>query len=153
MITQLSGTAREDINTVLADLASLSKTLKANNQKLFEFRNDFYAKKRQKKAKQKELTQSHDRLKAIIANEIDPGSKKSRFSNEVKRQAEFLERSADDLACRELEEQIDALSLSAAEIDTGIESVLFEQSLFKDDYLLGIQLLKVLDTQMLVESK
>jgi hypothetical protein len=153
MLEKLTGNAQEDINTVLADLTALSKTLRANNQKLFDFRNDLYAKKRQKKAKQKELTQSHDRLKAVIANETEPRSQKSRFSNEIKRQAEFLERSAGDPACRELEEQIDSLALSAAEIDNAIESVLFEQSLFKDDYVLGTRLLEVLNTQLLIEKK
>jgi len=148
MITQLSGNPQEDISTTLSDLGTLRSTLKENNKKLFDLRNDLYAKKRQKKAKQKELTQAHDRLKATIANEMAPGSSKPKFSNEVKRQAEFLERSAGDPTCRELEEQIDALTLKVSEIEVGIESVLFEQSLFKDDYALGIQLLKVLDTQL-----
>ena len=148
MLAQLTGNPQEDINSVLADLAGLRETLKANNIKLFDFRNDLYAKKRQKKAKQKELTQTYDRLKAQIANEMEYGSKKPKFSNEIKRQAEFLERSSGDTSCREFDEQIDGISLKITEIEIALEGVVFEQDLFRDDYALGIQLLKVLDTQL-----
>ena len=84
----------------------------------------------------------HDQIKRSIAEELD-GRGKPKFSNEVKRQGEFMMRSAEDSSCRELEDQMDNLMISSAEIDNKIERLTFDHEILLLDYKLGLHLFRV----------
>jgi len=140
----LTAETRKALEGVLTDLKITHDTLTANNNKLMALREDLFQKKRLLAKKKKSLTEVHDHLKNVIAEEIDPHTKKPHFSNEIRRQAEFLERSAADAQARELEEQIDALTSSGAHIENTFESLIFDQEILKLDYSLGLRLVDFL---------
>lgn len=132
----------DNMEKVLENVSATKETLHANSKKLFQLRNDSFQKRRLIAQKKKEMGTSHDRIKKVIAEETDQKGK-AKFSNEIKRQAEFIERVANDASCREFEMQLDTLMMSSAELDNKIEDVSFDQEVLLLDYKLGLQLLKV----------
>ena len=132
----------KNMEKVLNDINASRDTLHANSKKLFQLRDESFQKRRLIAQKKKELGTAHDRIKNVIAEETDQRGK-AKFSNEIKRQAEFIERVANDASCREFEAQLDTLMMSSAELDNKIEDVSFDQEVLLLDYKLGLQLLKV----------
>ncbi len=131
-----------NIENVLENISATKNTLHENNKQLFQLRDEAFQKRRLIAQKKKELSKVHDRIKNAIAEELDNRGK-AKFSNEVKRQAEFMMRSAADPACREHEEQIDSLMIASAEVDNKVDDLAFTQEILLLDYKLGLQLLEV----------
>ena len=132
----------DNIEKVLQSIDAAKSTLHTNNKKLFDLRDESFQKRRLIAQKKKELSNSHDRIKNTIADELDARGK-PKFSNEVKRQAEFMMRSAADPTCRNLEQQIDDLMVASADLDNKISDLTFTQEVILMDYKLGLQLLEV----------
>lgn len=134
--------SENNLNEVNKSIKATRETLHANNEKLSGLRDDSFQKRRLIALKKKELNTVHDRIKNTLANEMD-GRGKAKFSNEVKRQAEFIERVANDATCREFEEQLDTMMISSAQIDNQVDSIAFNQEILMLDYKLGLQLLEI----------
>lgn len=131
-----------NIEKVLESITAAKQSLHKNNESLFKLRDDSFQKRRLIAQKKKELSNAHDKIKNVIADELDNRGK-PKFSNEVKRQAEFMMRSASDGTCRTLEDQIDKLMIASAELDNKLSDLTFTQEILLLDYKLGLELLKV----------
>lgn len=140
----LNEDTKKCLSTVLESLRVTRETLSSNNKILISLRDDLFQKKRLIATKKKSLSIIEDQLKNTIAEENDPHTKKPRYSNEVRRQAEFLERSANDVQIRGFETQIDDLMKISSDFENKIESLIFTQDILKLDYSLGLSLVNFL---------